>query len=55
VIHIELANCLDMMYMRKLKYLAIALTLVEVILVAGLVCDVLIARESASAYSGLPV
>jgi len=55
VIHIELANCLDMMYMRKLKYLAIALTLAEVILVAGLVCDVLVARESASAYSYSPV
>jgi len=50
-----LANCLDMMYMRKLKCLAIALTLVEVILIAGLVCDVLIARESASAYSYSPV
>jgi len=55
VIHIERANCLDMMYMRKLKYLAIALTLVEVILVSWLVYDVLIARESASAYSCLPV
>jgi thermitase len=55
VIHIELASCLDMMYMRKLRYLAIALTLVEVILVCWLVYDVVIARESASAYSCLPV
>jgi subtilisin family serine protease len=44
-----------MMYMRKLKCLAIALTLVEVILVGGLVYDVLVVRESASAYSYLPV
>jgi thermitase len=44
-----------MMYMRKLKYLAIALTLVEVILVVGLVYDVLADRENASAYSSLPV
>jgi thermitase len=44
-----------MMYMRKLRYLAIALTLVEVIVVAALVCDVLVARESASAYSYSPV
>jgi thermitase len=55
VIHIGLASCLDMMYMRKLKYLAITLTVVEVILVAGLVYDVLAARESASAYSESPV
>jgi len=55
VIHIELANCLDMMYMRKLKYLAIALTLVEVILVATLAYDVLVARDTASAYSYSPV
>lgn len=41
--------------MKKLKCLAIALTLVEVILVAGLVYDVLVVRESASAYSYLPV
>ena len=41
--------------MRKLKYLAIALTLVEVILVAALTLDVLLARESASAYSYSPV
>ena len=40
--------------MRGLKYLAIALTLVEVILVAELAYDVLAARESASAYSYLP-
>ncbi|OGN97503.1 MAG: hypothetical protein A2Z77_05615 [Chloroflexi bacterium RBG_13_51_36] len=44
-----------MMYMRKLKCLAIALTLIEVILVAGLVYDVLAARESALAYSYSPV
>jgi thermitase len=44
-----------MMYMRKLKYLAITLTLIEVILVVGLVCDVLVARESALAYSYSPV
>jgi thermitase len=43
------------MYMKRLKYLAIVLTLVEVILVAGLVYDVLVARESASAYSYSPV
>jgi thermitase len=55
VIHIGLANCLDMMCMRKLKYLAIAVTLVEVIVVAGLVYDVLVVRESALAYSCLPV
>lgn len=41
--------------MRGLKYLAIVLTLVEVILVAGLVYDVLAARESASASSYVPV
>jgi thermitase len=41
--------------LKKLKYLAIALTLVEVILVAALVYDVLGARESASAYSYSPV
>jgi thermitase len=40
--------------MRGLKYLAIVLTLVEVILVAGLVYDVFDARESAAAYSYLP-
>ena len=51
MIHIELASWLDMMYMRKLKYLAVALTLVEVILIACLVCNVLVARESASAYT----
>jgi len=39
---------------KKLKYLAIALTLVEVILVAGLVHGVFLARESASAYSYSP-
>ena len=42
------------MYMRKIKYLAIALTLVEVILVSALVYDVLLASESASAYSYSP-
>ena len=41
--------------MKKLKYLAIALTLVEVILVAVLALDVLLARESASASSYSPV
>ena len=41
--------------MKKLKYLAIVLTLVEVIFVAGLVYDVLAARESASASSYVPV
>ena len=41
--------------MKKLKYLAIALTLIEVLLVASLVYDVLLDRESASAYSNLPV
>ncbi len=55
VIHIEFASCLDIVYMRKLKYLAIALTLVEVTVVAVLVYDVLVARESASAYSYSPV
>ncbi|NWF77161.1 MAG: S8 family serine peptidase [Chloroflexi bacterium] len=39
------------MYMKRLKHLAIALTVVEVILVAGLLYDVLLARESAAAYS----
>lgn len=51
MIHIGLASCLDMMYMRKLKYLAMVLTLVELILVGGLVYDVLIVSESASANS----
>jgi thermitase len=41
--------------MRRLKYLAIALTLVEVILVAALAYNVLLARESVSAYSYSPV
>jgi len=41
--------------LKKLKYLAIALTLVEVILVAALALDVLLARESAAAYSYSPV
>jgi thermitase len=41
--------------MKGVKYLAIVLTLVEVILVAGLVYDVLVARESALAYSYPPV
>jgi len=41
--------------LKKLKYLAIALTLVEVILVAALVHSVLLARESVSAYSYSPV
>jgi thermitase len=37
--------------LKKLRYLAIALTLVEVTLVAALALDVFLARESASAYS----
>ena len=41
--------------MRKLKYLAIALTVAEVIVVAGLAYNVLVARESALASSYLPV
>jgi len=40
--------------MKRLKYLAIALTLVEVILVAALALDVFLARESVSAYSYSP-
>jgi thermitase len=46
---------LYIIFMKGLKYLAIALTLVEVILVAALVYDVLAARESVSAYSYSPV
>jgi len=41
--------------LKKLKYLAITLTLIEVILVAALVYGVLLARESVSAYSYSPV
>jgi thermitase len=41
--------------MRGLKCLAIALTLVEVILVTALVCDVLVARKGELAYSHSPV
>jgi thermitase len=41
--------------LRKLRYLAIALTLVAVALVAALVQDVFLARENASAYSYPPV
>jgi thermitase len=41
--------------LKKLKYLAIALTLVEVILVAALVHNVFLASESVSAYSYSPV
>jgi thermitase len=41
--------------MTGLKWLAIGLTLVEVILVSALLCDVLVAAENASAYSYLPV
>jgi thermitase len=48
-----LKGCLDCV-VKKLKCLAIALTLVEVILVGGLVYDVLVVRESASAYSYSP-
>jgi thermitase len=40
--------------LKKLKYLAIALTLVEVVFVAALAHDVFFARESASAYSYSP-
>jgi len=40
--------------MRGLKCLAVVLTLVEIILVSALLCDVLIARDSASAYSCSP-
>jgi thermitase len=43
------------MIMRGLKYLAIALTLVEVILVAALVHGVLFTTENAAAYSYSPV
>jgi thermitase len=46
---------LYIIFMKGLKYLAIALTLVEVILVAALVYDVLAARESVVAYSYSPV
>jgi thermitase len=41
--------------MKGLKYLAIALTLVEVIIVAGLAYEVLVVRESALAYGNSPV
>jgi thermitase len=41
--------------MRGLKYLAIVLTLVEIIVVAALVHGVLFAREGAAAYSYSPV
>jgi len=41
--------------LKKLKYLAIVLTVIEVILVAASVCGVLSARESASADSYYPV
>jgi thermitase len=43
------------MIMRGLKYLAIVLTLVEVILVAALVHGAIFARENAAAYSYSPV
>ena len=43
------------MCMRKLKHLVVVLTLVEVILGAALAYDVVLARESASAYSYSPV
>ena len=46
---------LNIVTMRGLKYLAIALTLVEVILVGGLVYDVVVAGESESAHSYSPV
>jgi thermitase len=41
--------------MRGLKCLAIVLTIVEVVVVAALLSNVLVARESASAYSYTPV
>jgi thermitase len=41
--------------LKKLKYLAIALTLIEVILVAALVHGLLLTRENVSAYSYSPV
>jgi thermitase len=41
--------------LKKLKYLAIALTLVEVIFVAALVHGILLTRENVSAYSYSPV
>ena len=44
-----------MIIMKGLKYLVIVLTLVELILVGGLVYDVLGARESASAHSYSPI
>jgi thermitase len=44
-----------MMYMSKREYLATSLTVSALILVAVLVCDALLARESAGAYSRLPV
>jgi len=40
---------------KRLRHLAVVLTLVEVILVAALVYDVLVVRESALAYSHSPV
>jgi len=43
------------MIMKGVKYLAIALTLAEIILVAVFVYDGLLARESAAAYSYLPI
>jgi len=41
--------------LRKLRYLAIALTVVAIALVAALIHDVFLARENASAYSYPPV
>jgi thermitase len=46
---------LYIIYMRRLRYLAIALTLVALMLVAALVHSVLLARESVSAHSCSPV
>jgi thermitase len=54
VIPVGCAGCLDCV-VKRLKYLAVALTLVEVIAIAGLVYDVLIVRESALAYGDSPV
>jgi len=54
VIPIGCDGCLDCV-VRKLRYLTVVLALVEVVLVAGLAYDVLVARENASAYSDSPV
>ncbi len=51
----QLYSWLYVICMRKLKYLAVALTVAEVILVTGLAYDVLVAQQSAAASSYLPV